>query len=91
MPKGTIISGTNVYLPISNLYASVRIANNRLTRDQLLVFLERLSNKEKHCDVLFEMRPINDLKQNLYANYEVAGFGIGNTTCDWQIKGCLLT
>ncbi|MCJ7507353.1 MAG: hypothetical protein MUO85_01315 [candidate division Zixibacteria bacterium] len=87
MPEEIIISGTNVHLPVSELYTSVRIANKRLRRDQLLKFLERLSNKEKHCDVLFEMRPIKDVKVNLQTNYEVTGLGIGNTTYDWQVKG----
>ena len=44
MPEGTIISGTNVHLPVSELYTSVRIADKRLKRDQLLTFLDRLSS-----------------------------------------------
>jgi len=87
MPEGIIISGTNVHRPVNELYTSVRIADKRLRRGQFLKFLERLSNQEKHCDVLFEMRPMKDVKASLQTNYEVAGLGIGNTTCDWQVKG----
>lgn len=90
MPEGTIISGTNVHLPLFELYLSVRIADKRLKRGQLLKFLERLSSKAKHCDVLFEMRPMKDVKETLKANYEVTGKGTGNTTCDWQVKGNLI-
>ena len=87
MPKGMIISGTNVHLPVCELYIAMRVATSRLKRNQLLTFTKRLTSEEKHSDVLFEMRPLMDVKPTLQANYEVPGLGIGNTTCDWQIKG----
>ncbi|MCX5866846.1 MAG: hypothetical protein NT009_05070 [Proteobacteria bacterium] len=86
LPEETFISGTNVYFPVDELYVSLKIADKRLKRDQLLKFLERLSNREKHYDVIFEMRPIKNVKSNLQINYEVSGLGIGNTNCDWQVK-----
>lgn len=85
LPGGTAITGTNVHLPVHELYLSLRIAERRLQPQQLLRFLERLSDREKHSDVLFEMRPMKDVAQHVKAFYEVEGLGIGNTTCDWQI------
>ncbi len=90
LPEQTVISGTNVHLPAEELYSAIRIADERLRRDQLLRFLERLSDREKHSDVLFEMRPMKDVKANWQTNYEVSGLGIGNTTLDWQVKGRLI-
>jgi hypothetical protein len=87
LPELTLISGTNVHLPVDELYSALRIADKRLKRDQLRTFLKRLSDSGKHSDVLFEMRPIRDVSAKLQADYEVSGLGIGNTTCDWQVKG----
>ena len=90
MPEDMIISGTNVYLPVSELYIGLRVARSRLKPDQLATFLDRLTDKPKHCDVLFEMRPLMNVKPGLHANYEVPGLGIGNKTCDWQVKGAIM-
>jgi hypothetical protein len=90
MPEDVVVVGTNVYLPVSELYCAVRIADKRLSRAQLLKFLERLSDRAKHSDVLFEMRPVRDINDGLRASYEVPGLGMGNTTCDWQVKGKLI-
>jgi hypothetical protein len=87
LPQNTIISGTNVHLPVDELYSALKIADKRLTREQLLSYLQRLSDKAKHSDVVFEMRPMKNIKDSLSTNYEVSGFGRGNTTLDWQVKG----
>jgi len=47
--------------------------------------LERPSERSKHDDVLFEMQPLKDVGMEIHAEYEVAGLGIGNTTCYWKI------
>ena len=85
MPGNTIISGTNMYFSVLELYKSIRIANKNLTKKQLYEYLDRLSIIEKHYDVLFEMRPMKDVKKTLKATYEISRKGIGNTTCDWQV------
>ncbi len=90
LPQQTMVVGTNVYLPVHELYVAVRIADKLLTRGQLLNFLQRLSDRGKHSDVLFEMRPMRDIKANLRTHYEILGRGIGNTTCDWQVTGTLV-
>jgi hypothetical protein len=87
LPEKTLLVGTNVHLPAQHLYVAVRIADRKLRREQFLAFLERLTDRAKHADALFEMRPVRDIDANLQANYEVSGLGLGNTTCDWQIKG----
>jgi hypothetical protein len=90
MPDDMLVVGTHMYLAVSELYCGVRIADKRLTRVQLLEFLGRLSDKGKHTDVLFEMRPLRDANAALRASYEVSGLGSGNTRCDWQVKGKLI-
>jgi hypothetical protein len=90
MPDGMMVVGTHMYLPVSELYCAIRIADRRLSRDQLLVFRDRLADKAKHADALFEMRPVRNLKPGLRASYEVLGLGVGNTTCDWQVRGNLV-
>jgi len=50
------------------------------------VFLERLKNHAKHEDVLFEMRPLKCIVSNAVPEYEIAGLGQGNTTCDWHFR-----
>ena len=87
LPEGTIISGTNVNRPVQDLYAAIKLADKFLTRAQLLHFRERLSNREKHGEVLFEMRPVRDVEDGLQITYEVAGLGVGNKRCDWHLRG----
>lgn len=65
LPEDMIVVGTHMYLPVTELYSAVRIADKRLTSTHLIEFLERLSNKAKHADVVFEMRPIKNLKSSL--------------------------
>jgi len=90
LPEDMLVFGTHMYLPVSTLYCALRIADKWLTRAQLIAFLERLADEGKHADVTFEMRPIKELKARLKPMYEISGLGVGNTTCDWQVKGKLL-
>lgn len=90
LPEETVVLGTNIYFPVKDLYSAVNIANMKLRKEQLPMFLERLSDRQKHPDVLFEMRPVRDVNADLRTNYEVQGLGVGNTTLDWQVKGRLI-
>jgi hypothetical protein len=85
LPNNNIVTGTNVFLPVDELYDSIRLADKYLTKQQLLDFLGRLADRGKHEDVLFEMRPVLHVKGNPSIRYEVSGYGLGNTTCDWAI------
>lgn len=86
LPGDIIVTGTNVHPPVSELYVSMRIADKRLDRSQLLIFLRRLANPSRHRDVLFEMRPMRDLGLGCRVDYEVSGFGERDTTLDWRVK-----
>lgn len=87
LPDETLVSGTNEFMPVIELYRALRIADRWLTRGQLLKYLERLSDIHKHPDVLFEMRPLLNVGDGFRVNYEVIGYGPGNTTLDWRIEG----
>lgn len=50
---------------------------------QLIEWLERLGNPDKHIDVLNEMRPIIDLDANSVVEFEVPG--LGGKNIDWLI------
>ncbi len=85
LPGNSIISGTNDNFPVLHLYQSVKIADNKLTRVQLLKYLRRIEDIEKHNDVLFEMRPIINLNSFFQPEYEKCGLGEGNRNVDWYI------
>ncbi len=87
LPEDMIVYGTNVSLPVIELYHSIRLADKHLARSQLIDFINRLENKSKHVDVLFEMRPLLNLSRGFSPRFEVSGFGEENTTLDWFIKG----
>jgi hypothetical protein len=84
LPDNTIIDGTNTNLPVSELYEALRIADKRFNRAQLIRFRERLSDVDKHQDVILEMRPLKDLGQGFEVEYEVPG--AGPKTIDWRVR-----
>jgi len=87
LPEDMLVFGPNVYLPVNELYISIKLADQNLSRLQLLDFIKRLGDKSKHADALFEMRPLLHLSKGYVPQYEVSGFGEENTTVDWLIKG----
>jgi hypothetical protein len=90
LPEQMIISGTNVHLPVEELYLAIKIADQRLTPTQLIAYRERLAQIEKHTAAIFEMRPLKNIMKGMNVRYEVSGFGQGRTSLDWQVKGrCL--
>lgn len=77
--------GTDQWPEVGILYRVIDAANRNLDPQLLLGWLKRLSNESKHMDVMTEMRPILDLKDEKLI-FEVSGRGIGDTTIDWLIE-----
>jgi hypothetical protein len=61
-------------------------AKQRLKSDQLTTYLARLADPKKHADFLLEFAPILRLAADVQTDYEVCGFGTGNSTVDWLIR-----
>lgn len=87
LPDETLVSGTNEFMPVIDLYRALHVADRRLTKVQLIKFIERLKDNSKHLDVVFEMRPLLNVDDGFQAYYEVIGYGPGNTTLDWWVEG----
>lgn len=81
---GTVL-GTHMFPPVEHLFHVLRCAHGRLQSDELAGYLHRLSDPNKHQDVLFEFAPIVRLSRDVEVKYEVPGCGAGNETIDWRI------
>lgn len=86
LPEDMILVGSNQF-PVNELFKAMSIAIERLSDSQLLTYIKRLESPEKHSDVLFEMRPLAEVEKEVIAEFEVEGFGPGNTTLDWKVTG----
>lgn len=53
--------GTANNLPVTNLYTGLKLANQILTKEQLVNYVNRLKDPSKHIDTLFEMRPVMNI------------------------------
>jgi len=87
LPDGGFTLGTHMFQPVERLFDVLFCAQHRLTPDQLSSYLVRLADPNKHEDVLMEFAPILHLSSDVQTFYEVVGYGVGNRTIDWLIKG----
>jgi len=87
LPSGDMIFGTNLYHEVDRLFDVLECAQHRLQLEKLASYLQRLADPKKHGDVLAEFAPILRLDSTVRADYEVPGYGEGNTTVDWRIHG----
>lgn len=86
LPQDMVVVGTNMNHPVDDLYIAIKTADKWLKPEQLILYRERLADKNKHLDVVFEMRPLKDVKKKHKAKYEAIGMGTGKTTLDWQVN-----
>jgi len=87
LPNGEMIFGTKMYHEVDRLFEVLECAQRRLEPEKLASYLQRLADPRKHGDVLAEFAPILRLDSTVQADYEVPGYGEGNTTVDWRIHG----
>jgi hypothetical protein len=78
--------GSTNHFPVKYLYLALKIAYKNLTKEQLVEYINRLKNVQKHSDVLFEMRPLMNVGKLYKIFFEVNGYGIRNKTLDWRIS-----
>jgi hypothetical protein len=80
-----LLWGSHIWLPVHCLSKVLYCAIKRLDGQKLKDYMSRLADLEKHTDVLAEIIPILRLDQNLHVEFEVPGYGPGNTTIDLKI------
>jgi len=85
LPGGQIGLGTHMFVPIEYILSVLCTAKRRLNESKLFLFLQRLSEAEKHYDVLAEFMPVIRLPDSVKTEFEVAGYGRGNHTIDWLL------
>lgn len=86
LPGGGIVLGTNMYHGVDRLFDVIECARRRLPAEKLASYLQRLADPKKHEDMLFEFAPILRLHPTVEVDYEVAGYGEGNSTIDWLVR-----
>lgn len=80
-----LLWGTHMWLPVRHLLEVLICAHRRLSEGKLNEYLPKLADPEKHRDHLAEMMPILRLGADIPTDFEVPGYGTGNTTVDWRI------
>lgn len=86
LPSGNVVFGTHMYHEVDRLYDVLACAKQRLTPEKLSSYLARLANPQKHEDLIAEFAPVLRLTVDVQVDYEVAGFGDGNSTVDWFVR-----
>ncbi len=79
-------TGTSNHFLVINLYNVMKVAYRNLNTNQFQDYINRLKDRAKHSDVLFEMRPIISVRKIFKKYFEVQGYGIGNKTLDWRVN-----
>lgn len=81
--------GTQMWLPMCVFTKIILCAKTNLKATELCQYTQRLSDINKHKDVLAEMMPLLHIDTSLLldTNFEVSGYGTGDSTIDW----CLTT
>ncbi len=81
----SLVWGTHMWVPVDHLHRAIITANARLSEQERSAYYGRLIDPERHAATLAEMIPGSKVDAALPAEFEVAGFGAGNTTVDWVI------
>jgi hypothetical protein len=79
-----VILGTHQYPEVRNLLRALRAVTPRLPPASLSTYLNRLADRSRHLDALFEARPLFFFDAVTAAEFEVVGYGQGNRTIDWR-------
>jgi hypothetical protein len=85
LAAGNII-GTHMFHDVERLFEIICCASWRLPPRKRDAYLERLSDRNHHEDVLVEFAPILRLGARILVEHEQRGLAAGNRTIDWQIQ-----
>jgi hypothetical protein len=77
--------GTHMWVPIDNLHRAIITANARLSEQERSAYYKRLNVPKLHAVTLAEMIPGSKLPSELRAEFEVTGYGSGDSTVDWVV------
>lgn len=83
LPGDQVVLGTHNCPEVGHLFLGLRAIASCFTDTELKTYIERLSPRAKHHEVLFELAPLIRISEGVTAKFEVAGLGPGNTTVDW--------
>lgn len=80
-----IIFGSDQCPLVERLYTGIFAIEKYLSDSQLLEYLERLSDRSKHLEVLSEAVPLTIILDSVKVDYEIEGYGEGNKKIDYLI------
>lgn len=83
--EGTLVWGVHMWVQVDYLHRAIVTANARLSQEDRSAYYARLNEPERHAVTLAEMIPGSKLSADLSAEFEVPGYGAGNTTVDWVV------
>lgn len=81
-----VVFGTPQCQSVERLFAVILCARVRLRPEQLSDYMKRLADPKKHEDLLIEFAPILRLDQETLIEYEVSGYGEGESRIDWLLS-----
>lgn len=84
--EGSKVWGVHMWVPINYLHRAIITANTYLSEHERSAYYSRLNEPERHAVTLAEMIPGSKLSSDLSAEFEVSGFGVGNSTVDWVVR-----
>jgi len=83
--EGTLVWGAHMWVPVDYLHRAIITANVRLSEQGRSNYYVRLTEPERHAVTLAEMIPGSKLSTGVAAEFEVPGYGAGNSTVDWVV------
>jgi hypothetical protein len=81
--SGVVLGGSQI-IPLKALYQAMDYANRLLSPKQILLFLDKLGDPQKHFEQVFEFRPLMGLAGDSSPAYESSGSE--RKTVDWTIS-----
>jgi hypothetical protein len=81
----TLVWGAHMWVPVDFLHRAIITASARLSEHQRSAYYARLNSPERHAVTLAEMIPGSKVPVHLQTDFEVPGYGAGNSTMDWVV------
>jgi hypothetical protein len=86
LPQTKKLLWGTMWNPVNTLFKTMHCAYSRLSQKELQIYLRKLSNSDKHLDVLVEMLPALKIDQEIQIDFEVKGYGPIGSDIDWKIN-----
>lgn len=82
---GTLVWGAHMWIPVDFLHRAIITASTRLSEQERSAYYTRLNVPERHAVTLAEMIPGSKVPADIQTDFEVPGYGAGNSTVDWVV------